>query len=342
MTSGAVIPIPLAYNTLYAVPTSAGAVLIDAGPDYEGAWEALQERLRAHGLDPDGVRVVCLTHGHADHAGLGRRWQEAGASVVAGADDAFTLAQPEDGIHAYRRNLLLCLAAHGVPDAQLEGLRRHWRRSSDPRPDEDTPEVRRERTPRWPGPLRVTPFAPDRLIGEEDEVRLGEVALRAVPCPGHTPGTLVYLLEPEGIAFTGDHLLPGVTPAPGLQFIDNLADRRFHALPAFRRSQARLAEAGLRRAYPGHGEAIDDVGAAIARTLRRHEARGARVLRMLREGPATAHAIAARFFPRLPTRYLVPVMAEVIGVLDWLEAEGEVEVIPEEGTICYRRPQGPA
>ena len=336
MTSVPVFPIPLASNTVYAVPTRDGAVLIDAGPDYEGAWEALAAGLAAHGLAPADVRLVCLTHGHADHAGLGRRWQEAGAQVVAGAGDAFALGQPPEGLAAYRANVLACLAAHGVPPEPLEALRRHWRRAAAPRDDEEADAARRPAAARWPGPLRVTPFAPDRLVTGREEIAAGGVTLLAVPCPGHTPGTVVYLLPEQGAAFTGDHLLPGVTPAPGLQFLENRPDRRFRALPAFRRSLAWLAEAAPAVAYPGHGGPVADPAEAARRTLRRQEARAARVLRALGEGPATAFELARRFFPRLPARYLAPALAEIIGVLDWLEEEGRIRPLPGEGAVRYR------
>ena len=80
--------IRLGDNAIYALRLAAGGVLlVDAGPDFEGAWESATEQAAAHGFAPSDVRTVLLTHGHIDHAGLAHRWAEAGATVLAGAAD---------------------------------------------------------------------------------------------------------------------------------------------------------------------------------------------------------------------------------------------------------------
>ena len=58
---------------------------------------------------------------------------------------------------------------------------------------------------------------PDHLLADEDEIPLGDGRpLRVVWTPGHTPGHCCLLLEPDGILFVGDHLLPKITPHVGL------------------------------------------------------------------------------------------------------------------------------
>ncbi len=42
-----VLPIALGDNWLYALPSQDGVLLIDAGPDYDGAWDALEAQLAA-------------------------------------------------------------------------------------------------------------------------------------------------------------------------------------------------------------------------------------------------------------------------------------------------------
>ena len=66
-------------------------VMIDSG--YERNAAALDAALRDEGLDPAHLRAVVLTHGHADHAGGARYFQQRyGARVVAGAGDHGMLA----------------------------------------------------------------------------------------------------------------------------------------------------------------------------------------------------------------------------------------------------------
>ncbi len=53
------------------------------------------------------------------------------------------------------------------------------------------------------------PFAPTRWLCDGDKVGLGELELRVIHCPGHTPGHVV-LFEPESRhAFVGDVLFKG-------------------------------------------------------------------------------------------------------------------------------------
>ena len=71
--------VELAYNNVYFVSDGSSLVVIDTGPDYRGAREAISDALR--GRAPD---IVVATHGHLDHAGLGRWWQERGVAVLLG------------------------------------------------------------------------------------------------------------------------------------------------------------------------------------------------------------------------------------------------------------------
>ncbi|MEX2274473.1 MAG: MBL fold metallo-hydrolase [Actinomycetota bacterium] len=48
-----------------------------------------------------------------------------------------------------------------------------------------------------------------RDIVEGDELRVGDATLRAIHTPGHTPGSMCYLLDADGSLFSGDVLFPG-------------------------------------------------------------------------------------------------------------------------------------
>lgn len=94
------------------------------------------------------------------------------------------------------------------------------------------------------------PRAPDRTLSDGDVLTVGELAIEVLHVPGHTPGSLLYLVQ--GAArphlFSGDTLFPG---GPGntfgsaeahRQIMDGLEERVFARLP------------DSTHVYPGHGD----------------------------------------------------------------------------------------
>jgi len=333
LTDDHVLPIALGENWIYALPSSAGVLLVDAGPDYDGAWEALTAQLDAAGLAAGDVRTVAITHAHIDHCGLARRWQEEGAEVVGPAAEAERFALGDRVVRFQSELIFRFLGECGVPVDRIESFRERRRARAENMRRPDRPPQRRER---WPGFLRGTPFRPDRALEDGDEVRVGDRTLRCIVAPGHTPGNAVFFEEASGALFSGDQLLPHITPNPGIHFSGD-DDRRMRSLPAYSRSLERIGELKARRLYPGHGEHSSEVTEAMERTVRHHRRRQERLLRFLREGPQTPYELLVRFFPHLPDGRLWQAMAEVVGHVDALVEAGEVvEEWEEAGLIQVR------
>ena len=52
-------------------------------------------------------------------------------------------------------------------------------------------------------------FQPDRWLEQGDIVTVGEQELQVFHCPGHTPGHVVFLYQPQKVAWVGDVLFQG-------------------------------------------------------------------------------------------------------------------------------------
>ena len=112
-------------------------------------------------------------------------------------------------------------------------------------------------------------FRPDGLLGDGDVVDGPGFRLRALHTPGHASDHLCFLLESEGLLFSGDHVLAGTTvvvaPPDG-----DMAD--------YLDSLRRLKGLGIRAMAPGHGPLVEDPEGRIDEYLAHRRAREAAVL----------------------------------------------------------------
>ena len=303
--------IRLGATNVYALRSEGGVSLVDAGPDYPGAWQELTAALEAAGIAPADVRRVLLTHHHRDHAGLAARWQQAGARIVIGAADAPLLAMREEQ-RAHLRELARAeLERHGVPSETAATVLDRRERAQD----------HQEAFGGWPGPLRMTAVTADEVFVEPSS-SVAEGGWRALATPGHTPGSVVLRDASDSTLFTGDHLLPNTVATTGLQFDSD--DAPWPAMPQFHTSLQDLTAGTFDgwSAWPGHGGRIDDAGAAARWSVRHLDRRAARLAARLTATPQTAMDLAGQIYPHVRPAHLLPVLSEMIGLLALLAERG--------------------
>ena len=89
-----VITIPLSISNAYLL-LGDRPVLVDAGSP--GDDERLVSALSSHGVRPEDLALIALTHGHADHAGAVGSVATGGAPIAIGAADAPLLHDGRNG-----------------------------------------------------------------------------------------------------------------------------------------------------------------------------------------------------------------------------------------------------
>src|SRR3954451_21863809 len=94
-------------------------------------------------------------------------------------------------------------------------------------------------------PFDIPPSVPAVELVESGEIRFGEIRLRVLHTPGHTPGSVCLLSSDDGVLFSGDTLFAG-----GWGRVDLPGG----SASAIAESLARLSELEARTAVlPGHG-----------------------------------------------------------------------------------------
>ena len=115
-------------------------------------------------------------------------------------------------------------------------------------------------------------LVPERLYHDGEVIACGEFQMRLLHTPGHASNHLCFLLEEEGMLFTGDHILEGTTPVI-LPPDGNMG----HYLDSLRRLQTM----SLRALAPGHGRLIREPQVVIETLLRHRLRREAKVFSAL-------------------------------------------------------------
>ena len=82
-------------TAVYALTSPAGALLLDAG--FESKAEALVAQLEKLNVDPASVKYILLGHGHGDHFGGAKFFQEKYGTKIAAAAADWELMNPSRG-----------------------------------------------------------------------------------------------------------------------------------------------------------------------------------------------------------------------------------------------------
>ena len=87
---------------------------------------------------------------------------------------------------------------------------------------------------------------PFREVRDGDVIRIGELSLKVIGTPGHSPGSVCYFAEAEGVLFSGDTLFAGTIGNTQLRWGDY--DKEIVSV-----MDRLMGLDGSVRVFPGHG-----------------------------------------------------------------------------------------
>jgi len=206
-----IVQISFLLSNAYLVK-SEKPILIDTGSEEDTA--PLDDALAENGLSKRDLRLVILTHGHADHAGLARELrQTSGARLLMGEGDApLAKAGHNDTMNPmnFTAHVLKACLSHSYPRFQPDYVVR--------------------------GPVSLAGFGIDGTVFE---------------MPGHTAGSVVVVLGNRS-AFVGDMMLGG--SLGGALSPESPGEHYFHADQSQNRKNIEeLLRRGVETFYLGHG-----------------------------------------------------------------------------------------
>jgi glyoxylase-like metal-dependent hydrolase (beta-lactamase superfamily II) len=300
------LPLPLKdlqTVNVYAILGHDGVTLVDSGWADSTSESVLVDALSRLGFTPRDVRRILVTHAHWDHYSRAISWQRRyGTTVLIGHGERHTIAAFDELDGAYPMQARLLVKA-GAPDlAQLIA------------------DLKLE-------PFeRDVPFGPpDVWVHDGDEIDCGGTVLVARATPGHTRGHVVYEDRQASLTFTGDHILPRITPSIALE-------RRPEKLPlrSYLASLKLFLDLPDAAMLPAHGAVTTSVKARAEELLDHHRERLDLIRELVAAGSATAYEVAKqmswtrheRTIDELGVVHGMTAILEVAAHLDLLEAKG--------------------
>ena len=303
-------PFPVGPVNAFLVKSDA-PTLIDAGVKSEDAWQKLVHALADHALAPRDIQIVLLTHGHLDHVGLvSRLIQESGAQTYAHPDVVTQYAAYQHEVEVGQQFFHDVLIEFGAPAPAVGEIMKF----------------------RSVFNVLGDTFTIDHALADGETVG----GLQTHYVPGHSASDTLFYWPGRRAAFTGDHVLKGISPNPLLRRASRDSMMRAHSLVEYQRSLRFTRSLDIDTCYPGHGSPFGEHRAVIDGLLERHERRTRKVRRLLAQKPMTPYEIVMRIFPKITSHSLHFALSVAIGHLDVLEDRGEARMENLDGVVVYR------
>ncbi|MCV7226493.1 MBL fold metallo-hydrolase [Mycolicibacterium komossense] len=305
------IPLPLPLRDLrevnvYAILGEDGVTLVDSGWADDASETVLVEALARLGFAPHDVARVVVTHHHWDHYSRAIDWQRRyGTTVMIGREERHSIEAFDERTCTYPVQAQQLIAAGATELAETIAA---------------FPLETYERN---------VPYGPaDVWLEDGIHIDCGGVDPVARSTPGHTRGHIVYEDRRSRLAFTGDHILPRITPSIALE-------RQPEELPlrSYLASLKLFLDLPDATMLPAHGAVTESVKARAEQLLEHHRDRLEQARELVAAGNSTAYQVARqmrwtrheRTIDELGAVHGMTAILEVLAHLELLVTQGALE-----------------
>ena len=311
------LPIPirsLGSVFVYLVHEGDHNLLIDTGWNTDECYAALKSGLKSVGVAIPQLEKIIVSHLHPDHYGLSTRLKKEAPdyTLIMHRSDALAIRDTEAKFKLFIQKMNDWARDEGVP----------------------ADEVRAMMQSSMPVLEFVAPAMPDIQVIGGEVIRVGDQKeFVVISTPGHTVGNIcLYERNGSGLFFSGDHILPTVTPNVSLSPLytgDPLGD--------YLESLEKLRKYKVSKILPSHEFIFTDLGKRIDEIEAHHKERLDDTLKALegaREG-ISGYTVASRMHWHVgPWEKLSPwekraALMETLAHLEYLKRKGKVAEIQE-------------
>jgi glyoxylase-like metal-dependent hydrolase (beta-lactamase superfamily II) len=315
---------PLEYVNAYVVDGDRdnGALLVDTGWNTEEAFDALKKQLVEIGISGEDISQMVVTHAHPDHYGLAGELKH-----LYGARLALHHLE-KDFIESRYINM----------DELIQEIGRWLHRNGAP-PD----ELSKLQTASLPMLKFVTPVLPDVTLYGGETITTGYFNFQVLWTPGHAPGHICLYEPDKKILFSGDHILPTITPHVGLH-----PQSSGNPLGDYLDSLNRLKQLDVKLVLPGHEHPFTNFKPRIEEIIQHHKQRNSEILSALNANTKTAYQIATEItwmhdvigvsWDKLDSWDKRMAVLETLSHLEAMRATGKLDKFTKDDIIYYRIP----
>jgi glyoxylase-like metal-dependent hydrolase (beta-lactamase superfamily II) len=321
------MPLPLPVPTLshintYLVRGAEGCLLVDTGWNTPESFDSLKEQLAELGIEGREISQIVITHAHPDHYGLSGRLKELfGATLYFHHLEKDFIETRYVNMEELIQELGQWLQRNGVPPEQLAELQKA-----------SLPMLK-----------FVTPTMPDTTLYGGETITCGDFSFEVMPTPGHAPGHICLYEPGKKILFSGDHILPTITPHVGLH-----PQSGANPLGDYLDSLERLKKLEVELVLPGHEQPFTEFRERIEGISLHHRLRNAEILAALGSDAKTAfelttgitwlHDVNGVGWHKLDSWDKRMAILETLAHLEAMRAKGELDKFNRDDILYYRQP----
>lgn len=317
------VPVPikgLGSVFVYLVQSGDCNLLVDTGWDDEQSYAALKSGLEALGLSTRDIQKIVISHLHPDHFGLSGRLKKESpnCTVMMHREDANSLRDTAKKFQDFLNDLHDWIRVQGAPESDVKLMM-----------DATTPMMN-----------FYAPAKPDIELTGGEIIRVGDAfQFQVISTPGHTIGNLcLYESGGSRLFFSGDHILPTITPNVSLTPLYDGGD----PLADYLKSLEHLRPFRVSKVLPSHEYVFTDLSKRIGEIEEHHRERLEDTMKALSRTneTLTAYEVSSKLhwytgaWEKLSPWEKRAALMETLAHLEYLKRRGKVaEIVEFDGDL---------